>query len=180
MNDIVSPDLKLRIESVVLDCLLKGQQYFGTSKISFIPDIRYVTKGRAAGRAHWMTNGRHWIDINPILLNENVEYVVNQTVPHEVAHLLTYAVHGTRVKPHGREWKQMMYSLGKRPNRCHSLDTTTVTKRRSVTKVEYICGCGEKLLLTRNRVTKMRNGKTYRHIRCGASVTYDKLMNFPY
>jgi SprT protein len=102
-----------------------------------------------------------------------VEYVVNQTVPHEMAHLIAYAVFGTRIKPHGHEWKYVMRVLGKEPNRCHRLDTTSVRKvRKAVTRITFHCEkCRLPIQITQNRYTKMCNGKTYVHRGCGGKVT---------
>ena len=173
MNDTVSTELQLRIETVVLDCLLKAQDKWGQHRVTFIPEIRYDTKGRAAGWAHFSHLGPHWIRINPILLNENVEYVVNQTVPHEIAHLVAYTVFGTRIKPHGHEWKFVMRVFGKEPKRCHRLDVTSVQRvRRAVTRITFHCDkCKQPLEITQNRYTKMMNGKVYVHRGCGGRIS---------
>jgi predicted SprT family Zn-dependent metalloprotease len=76
----VAPELKRRIEDVVLECIEKAEGKFGADGRIKIPEIRFNTTGIAAGLASW-NNGNPYIDINPILLNENVEEVVNQTVP---------------------------------------------------------------------------------------------------
>lgn len=149
----VSGELKNRVESKVKECVGKAQARFGTDKVSKIPEIRFNTKGKTAGWACW-NNGDPYIDINPILLNENMERVINQTVPHEVAHVIVYEVWNPQVvvnryihrrqrtiKPHGKEWGYVMRLFGIEPDRCHCMDTTTIDVIKGRVKYPYKCTC---------------------------------------
>jgi SprT protein len=174
---VVSKELQLRIESVVLDCLVKAQKHYGESKITKIPEIRYDTKGRAAGQA-WYNDGNPFIKINPILLNENVETVINQTVPHEIAHIVADMIwNRINIRPHGREWASVMYLFGKRPNRCHSMDTTSIRMLRHGGK-EYLykCNC-QTFKFSKTRHTKSLGGVVYTCKRCKSHVEYVSEVN---
>ena len=46
--------------------------------------------------------GKHTISIN----NDLNPYAFLVTYLHEIAHLIAFAQHGRRIKPHGREWKE--------------------------------------------------------------------------
>ncbi len=54
-----------------------------------------------------LKNGQHQITINANL--NKYRFLI--TLIHEVAHLLTFARYGQRVKPHGREWKHTFQHL---------------------------------------------------------------------
>jgi SprT protein len=180
----VSAELRTRIEQVILDCMEKAVQAFGEEKINQLPFLKFKTKGRCTGRARWNHITKECeIDINPVLLNENVEYVVNQTVPHEVAHIVAFMAYG-RVKAHGWEWQRVMRLFGKTPNRCHQLDTETVRSLRKPREkkprvfVNCLCpGCGKKLIITQNQANKMRKGFSYRHPACGSRLSAENLVN---
>ncbi len=74
-----------------------------------LPSIEWNLRGSFAGRADGRNNRMR---LNPVLLCENTEDFIKQTVPHEVAHLANRTVHGPHVRPHGPEWKSMMRALG--------------------------------------------------------------------
>ncbi len=188
----VSPQLKARIEVTVWDCLDKAQARFGVDKVTKIPEIRYNTKGKTAGWACW-NGGRPYIDINPILLNENVEEVVGQTVPHEVAHIVVDEVydqhnrcyidpHSMRrrqaIEPHGFQWQEVMRLFGKVPHRCHQMDVTTVTKlRNGGLEHIYKCKCnGERAIHKMSKIkhNRIQRGGGYICRRCRATLVFDK------
>jgi SprT protein len=61
------------------------------------------------------------------------------TVIHEVAHIIAWIKYGFRVKPHGYEWQSIHRKLGREPSRCHSIDRSDL--RRSVAKIQCGCNC---------------------------------------
>jgi SprT protein len=165
----VSKDLQDRIETMVLDCLLKAQAVYGTDKVNKIPKILFTKKGRAAGTASWnYLTGEASININPILLNENVEYVVNQTVPHEVAHIVTFMIWGREATAHGYHWKSVMNLFGKRAERCHQLNTETAKQMR--VRNVYSCKCQrcqKEFVVSAIIKGRMERGIPYTHRACG-------------
>jgi len=92
-----------------------------------------------------------------------------QTVVHEIAHLMTFHIFGLNngVKGHGKEWKKIMRLLGKNPDRCHNVDNSDI--RRKVQRVEAKCNC-QTFQITKTRATKMRNGSTYRCRSCKTTL----------
>lgn len=183
----VSKELKLRIENVVLDCLDKAQARFGVNKVKCIPQIRYNTTGTSGGKACW-NYGKPYIDINPILLNENVERVVEQTVPHEVAHIVVYEVYGEaarmrsyngrrEVAPHGWEWQQVMRLFGKEPDRCHEMDVSSIKKlKNGGREFHYKCNCMTHTMsiVKHNRISI--KGYNYFCRRCKGKLVFDKMV----
>ena len=79
---------------------------------------------KCAGRAH----SSMLINLNMILYRDNAEFFLNDTIPHELGHLLQYATfdhHGVRTPGHGPEWKEAMRVMGKPgAKKYHDLDTT--------------------------------------------------------
>lgn len=90
------------------------------------PTVHFNLRGTTAGRA-WPR--KNVIEFNPILLDENPEVFVQQTVGHEVAHLAAWIKHpGT--EPHGQAWRHIMWAIKLPAKRCHNYDTATITGRR--------------------------------------------------
>lgn len=123
------------------------------------PTVAFDLRGRAAGEASMKQTAsglvlRH-LRINADLLQKNTAEVVEQTVPHEVAHLLTWHYFG-KVDPHGDEWARVMRSLGREPNRLHSMEVepARVEKREFI----YRCACKQHELTLR-RHKKVLLGK---------------------
>jgi len=97
---------------------------------------------------------------------ESKDHIINNTIGHEFAHLLTWKLYGQEgltnpsgsIRHHGKEWKSVMCSLGLDPNRCHTLETPKNRKRKKQSRWAVPCGdCGEVFRLTttmRNRVKK--------------------------
>lgn len=184
----VSGEIKNRVESKVLECVGKAQARFGAEKVSKIPEIRYDTTGKTAGWAYW-NNGNPYIDINPILLNENVEHVINQTVPHEVAHIVVNEIWQPKVvvdrytnrqnrtiRPHGMEWSHVMRVFGIEPDRCHCIDTTTIDVMKGRVKYPYKCiCCGREFHLSsirHKRAMSFGTTKYYQCVKCKARLVY--------
>jgi hypothetical protein len=104
-----------QVEDKVLETYLLAEKVFG--RCFDLPSIQWNLSGACAGRAIWPDNR---IRLNPVLLCENVEDFVRETVPHEIAHLLNRAMNGNSVTPHGKEWKAIMRAMGLKPQRCHN------------------------------------------------------------
>lgn len=133
----VPDDTRARVTDKVLECLRLAEIRW--NRKFQVPTIDYSLIGKAAGQA----NLKLWlVKLNSILLTENVEDMIDNTVPHEVAHLITYAVYGIKVQPHGREWESVMDLFGCKPERCHNYDTTrSKVYKRPRKKYIYICAC---------------------------------------
>lgn len=121
------------------------------------PKVSYKPKGSVAGCA-FLT--RWEIQLNSIMLNENGEKFINEVVPHELAHLITFQKFG-KVKPHGQEWQYIMSEIMKKiPKVTHNFNI----KRNEYV---YICNCQEHYL-SPIRHNKIRKNKTsYQCRKCG-------------
>src|SRR3546814_1296313 len=82
---------------------------------------------------------KYHVQLNSVRYQENIQDYLDDTIPHEVAHLITYVLHGREAKAHGNEWQSLMRALGVRPDRCHSYDTTNSAVAKAVYK--FKCDC---------------------------------------
>ncbi len=88
---------------------------------------------------------------------------VEQTLAHEYAHLMAFEASGGRCKPHGREWRAAMASLGYPARRTHDYAACRVAPRRWA----YRClVCGAEIL----RVRRLPRGRRYLHAGCGGPI----------
>ncbi len=134
-----------------------------TGKSFKIPTLIIKQLGRVAGRAK-LKHGQFGVPlrdaeceiyINPdFCYNGNCEDMLNNTLPHEVAHCIAPVLynpwkHGNDTKNgwgHGRAWKDTMRLLGLEPTRCHQYNTdgvTTRNKSKLTREFVYKCGCRE-------------------------------------
>ena len=91
-----------------------------------------------AGRAFYKGSK---IELNPKLKNISEEEV-HRTLLHELAHLVAFHRYGTRIAPHGAEWKQACAELGiPGETATHKLP---LPSRRMEKRWRYSCPvCGE-------------------------------------
>jgi len=139
-----------------------------------MPTIEYFHKGRKAGHA----NGSKWmVGFNTGLLEDNLQRYMVRTIPHEVAHLVVFAVHGQLYKngkrdSHGVEFKKQMDAFGCENTRCHTMDTSKVRqKKRKTTKHAVKCLCGWTAEVGKIRANKIARGVEYFHSRKCPSIT---------
>ncbi|WP_192867868.1 SprT family zinc-dependent metalloprotease [Thaumasiovibrio subtropicus] len=129
-----------------------------------LPSIRFNQRGKIAGSARLQS----WeLRFNLTLLLENQPAFLDDVVPHEVAHLITYALYG-KVRPHGKEWQQIMLGVFKRP--------PTTTHNFNITNVQgqlfsYQCQCQLHQLTIRRHRKVQRGEVRYRCRDCGTTLT---------
>jgi len=145
------------------DCFILAECFFDRAFPR--PTYFFNQRGRSAGSAHLQKNV---LKFNPILYLQNKDIFIEQVVAHEIAHLITYQVFG-KVKPHGKEWQNIMTQVFKLPaSTTHQLDITDVQGKL----FEYHCGCSAHQLTIRrhNRVAK---GTRYLCRKCKSPLKYN-------
>jgi SprT protein len=128
-------------------------------------EIRFDLRGKAAGQVRIRGQGRYLIRYNLELLKRGGQDFLEQTVPHEVAHVLACHRFGRNIRPHGREWKAIMGQLGAEPTRCHDYDVGGLAARE-LQYFDYHCGCMVHRLSS-IRHNKVAKGQRYLCRRCG-------------
>ncbi|GIU52227.1 MULTISPECIES: SprT family zinc-dependent metalloprotease [Shewanella] len=123
------------------------------------PVVQFTLRGKSAGTAHLQMNK---LRFNPVLLEENSAEFIEQVVPHEISHLLSFQLYG-RVKPHGLEWQRIMHHVFNVPaDTTHQLNTQSVAGKQ----FEYFCACGPVMLSIRRHNKVVRNQTQYRCKNC--------------
>ncbi|MBS1201819.1 MAG: hypothetical protein H6R22_328 [Chromatiaceae bacterium] len=105
------------------------------------PEICFDLRGRTAGQVRFGRGRPCMIRYNLVLLRENTDAFLAETVPHEVAHLIAFARYGSRIRPHGSEWRAVMEYLGAEPYHCgcrnHRL--SSIRHNRVLAGYTYLC-----------------------------------------
>ena len=145
-------------------CYVKAEQFF--QRTFARPDIHLDLRGQRAGVAYL---DRNLLRFNGQMYRENSAHFLQQTVAHEVAHLIAHQLYGHRIRPHGREWQALMTGLFELPaDRCHNY---AVTRRRS-TQYLYRCACPDHMPFTARRHALVKKGNRYLCRRCGDALHF--------
>jgi len=154
-----------RVRTEVLRCYALAEEFYLKSFPR--PEVTLNLRGRSAGVAELQRNR---LRFNPVLLKENQQAFLAQVVPHEVAHLIAWQLHGRKIRPHGREWQQIMQQVfGLLPQTTHTFDVTRAAKQGYI----YQCACEEKQhALTLRRHNKIQRGQQYVCRRCGSRLRF--------
>ncbi|WP_185269098.1 SprT family zinc-dependent metalloprotease [Halopseudomonas xiamenensis] len=140
-------------------CYQRAEQHFGRRFER--PRVTLDLRGQKAGVAYLY---RNLLRFNAQMYRDHRDDFLQQTVPHEAAHLIAHALYGERIRPHGPEWQGLMTGLfGLPARRCHDYP---VPQRRG-TRYLYRCGCPEHIPFTPQRHALVRRGRRYQCRRCG-------------
>ena len=134
------------VYEAVAEYILVARERFDEPTL-FRPDvISFKLSGVTAGYFQYKRKIGRILKFSPHYLLADKQDMLEQTVPHEVAHLVVFDLYesdtiGNRgngwsrkkrnVKAHGHEWQQVMRVFGKNPNVTHTYDTShLITKNR--------------------------------------------------
>lgn len=159
------------VEERVLELMVLANEKF--NRDFPFPELKFTKTGRCAGTArlpaanigtHYPRTKLGWMNFNLEIMRNNLDEFLKRTVRHELAHLIDAYLYG-RTKPHGRNWKAVMYALGDRnPTRCHEYNMDNVKVRRLKKRYIYACDCRE------HEITVIR----HKRARSGAQKYYCK------
>lgn len=140
--------LQAEIQSKINSVVSKLES-LGYPRISIDADITKLKIG-CTGRA---SSNSTTIQLSSEYLNYHKEYVMNQTIPHEICHLYQFAYHPRAKQAHGPEFRRLMMVLGLQGNTCHNLGLAQGQVRKS-TRVTYKCAC-QSHEITKNMAAKI-------------------------
>jgi SprT protein len=158
------------IEERVDHCLGLAEQKF-LRKIPS-PQLKFDLRGAAAGQFRG-SKDQAVLRFNSQLFSLYFDDNLKHTVPHEVAHYVVFQlfIRGkirSRVRPHGNEWKAVMYLFGVPAEVRHHYDVSQIPVRRE-RRVLYQCGCQEHRIALRTH-RKMVRGQQRVCTRCNQAL----------
>ena len=132
---LLTPALRKQVEDEVEAAFVVCEKHY---KQKFPrAEIRYDIRNTNGGEAWYL---RNLIRLNLTFLVENTETFLKTTVRHEVAHLVAHHVfdkkpaNGKKVRPHGKEWQEVMGVVDAPAKKCHSYDVTSLDLHKKVVK----------------------------------------------
>lgn len=163
-------DHVLEAKKKTMECIEIAAKHFGRSFL--ISEVSFDLRGTSAGQLQIrQKEGIYRIRYNRVLLEENPETVIGNTVPHEVSHLVAYQVYGRKISQHGAEWKSVMSDVfGLKPNRCHQMDVSAVAPRPYI----YGCLCNREIRVTKRHHRKIQKSDGYSCRVCKASIMFTR------
>jgi len=132
MDDYSDEDLQAAAQRVANVYARIVNRKFGCTipipvKMTFNLELQSLELARAAGQAH----STMIIDINMTLFRENVQHILNDTIAHEMGHLVQFNkfnLKGVTTLGHGVHWMEAMRIMGKVPTRYHKLNVANSIK----------------------------------------------------
>lgn len=156
LRDIIAR-LEKRVKEVIAqaDALdLPGKISHSGVSLSFRQGSRAVALARFKKDAGSVMGYKLGLEFDIRAISEDVEYVLDKVVPHEVAHLvcfINFNVKGRKIKPHGREFKAVCAMLGGELSASTKRFKTMAPARkpRAIYRFKYLSVEGEEVLLTK-------------------------------
>lgn len=132
--------------------------------VTLSPTIRWDLRGQAAGQAGFK-GLKMYMRFNETALELDPDHLINQTIPHEVAHLVCF-MRPDLGKNHNKGWKVVFRMLGGAGDRCHNIP---LPKARKMRKFLYGSTCGKQFELSSIRHKKIQQGMVY-NVRGGGKI----------
>ena len=125
------------------------------NRIIPVTDIRFDLRGRSAGQAG-RDRGQWVMRFNrDMMVNQSWDHLINDTVPHELAHIICMANQLDR--GHGYLWAMTCRELGGNGERCH---TEAVTYAKGNTYV-YTTSTGKTYNVSQVKHRRIQGGSSY-------------------
>lgn len=137
------------------------------------PEVEFSLRGTTAGLAYSFQNK---LNFNLSIAKENKKEFLDQTVPHEVAHIVADNFFKRRCH-HDASWRGIMLNVyGKAPERCHSYEVEHL-KARKTKKFLYHCSCPSNVKVGLKVHSNISSGKkNYRCVRCSKTIARENFL----
>ncbi len=124
-------------------CIRHAENIFQQDLLS-VP-VEFKLKGKAAGK-YCNRGGRRVIYYNPYVFAKYFDDNLENTVPHEVGHYINDVLNGIgKVRPHGKEWIDIMNKLGAVPTVTNRYDLTGIPLKQQ-RRFQYRCTCSSHMI----------------------------------
>lgn len=123
--------------------------------------IVFYAKGNTAGRMKWdkiAGNLIFNIEFSIDAIAKDWDHMTQETIPHEIAHIVDVFIHDGKSSHHNAVWKRYARALGCKGDRCHSIATDRARRKSVKRRVQYIVDCGTEVWLTMNMHNKIQRG----------------------
>jgi len=132
---------KAEFVACVRECQANARRLFPAFKLTDeeLP-IVFVWSGRVAGMAKRRKNVYN-LEFNIEAIHRDRAEMVDNTIPHEMAHIVDMYLHGGK-SSHGPRWQSIIQALGGSPERTHDIP---LTKARRSRKYLYQASCGTEI-----------------------------------
>ncbi len=163
---MISPKIQEQIDQKVDMCYATVEKKFGCSFVR--PTIKLdLNSTQFIGQAWYRKN---LIRLNPAGFDYNTDDMIHDTLPHEIAHLVTDHVYGLDVPDHGREWKGVASMLGAIP-RASSRDARMAPDYNKTPHIYQCVGCSAEFALSTRRHITASKGRYYCNA-CKGQIRY--------
>lgn len=167
---LMNEPTRSEVEQKCHNLIAKGNAMFGTNvKLS---SIAWDLRGRAAGWA--MRSGLVYsVRFNLDAKRMDPTHFFNETVPHEIAHLIVFELTLTgrsRDRGHGRDFKRVCRALGGTGERCHNI---ALPKARVHKKYKYTTDSGRTIEVGSAVHKKIQQGQGRRFNDTGERIAYN-------
>lgn len=171
MKTHAPPALQVLLEAETERYLARAEPLFRQAgRAAPTVELAFDLRGRAAGQVVRRQGRPLRIRYNLAIAQGQPEAFLAETVPHEVAHVVTAICH-RRARPHGPEWRSVMRWFGiAQAARCHRFEVPAGGRRQR--RWPYRCGCGEHQLSTTRHHRVLHKGTRYLCRRCGETLSY--------
>lgn len=145
--------IRERVNAAVMHWIEQARSIPGFEKSGMppipTPQVRFDLKqGAIAGMAVSIRQPprpvEQWIRINPELMHRYPVRMIQQTIPHEVAHLVVdWYMPGNRQPHHGPAWMAVMVYFGRPPAAYHHMEGRPVEKPAMSRAQRRLCLCSQ-------------------------------------
>lgn len=166
----VKPEIRQAFEAIIITTIEKARTFCNIELT--IPTVEFHRLGRPAGKCRYNRATQTAIVlINVDYFEQDYNYVLNQTCPHEVAHYVTDRMF-PNCQAHGVEWQNTMRKLGLKVARCHKMDSSKTKLRNVARPFKYTCGCPNKEFLLTFHKHNQHQTRKYQCRKCKSTIVY--------
>ncbi len=174
----VDADLTRAVDRRLNDLLARAHRELAARGLPPLPrpEIRLFDDRLDAGRAlpPQRSSATGVIELNAVYLDRARSAMLEETVAHELAHLLVFHLSPRRrLPPHGELWREIMQGWFQvKPERTHQFPTQGIRTRRQ-RRWSYRCSCSAHELTT-VRHRRAQRGTVYLCRRCRSPLHPDR------
>lgn len=155
MNESVKSRILAKHEEV----MRKARELFPSFRYAPECKVYFYETGRTAGKAH----GDMRVGYNAHVFAQDMERFLNDTVPHEIAHIV--CMYTRTDMGHGATWKRVCAMLGGNAKRCYAGNEIQHKMVRTRHRYEYRATCGTVEMVSDIAHKKIQNGTGSYHLR---------------